>query len=204
MTDSTRCGHTSTVDGRDCDTRPLKVLQAIMRALSHSVRTPLSVVQNDLSYFSTVKDPLPPSEFARGIERCRQISELLRSATPAPLEPVQACTVPGHNLKVLAHPEKLSWSLAQIETLANETCSLKLTTTANSKKDWVYLTLTGTWKTTENLGEWDSLTGYFSEVRGLDKLSPPLIDAYVWAIGGSILLTTTSDRFEVTLKLPAA
>lgn len=49
----------------------------MLRVLSHKIRTPLSVISNDLNYFKNLIDP---NECERGILKCRQISEVFKPA----------------------------------------------------------------------------------------------------------------------------
>ena len=58
---------------------PLKVISCLCRSLSHRIRTPLSVISNDLSYFST---KLGDDECSRALNKCREISAILGSITP--------------------------------------------------------------------------------------------------------------------------
>jgi len=54
--------------------RSFERLRAFAHALAHSLRTPLSVIANDLAYF---KSTSKSDEFDRGIRRCRELSEQL-------------------------------------------------------------------------------------------------------------------------------
>ena len=58
-------------------TRALDLLLTLMQTLSHQVRTPLSVISNDLTFFQSI---IEPSECERGILRCRQISDYFKPA----------------------------------------------------------------------------------------------------------------------------
>lgn len=51
-----------------------KQLSIFLKALSHKVRTPLSIVVNDLSYFKVL---LPEGETTRSLDKCKAISKLL-------------------------------------------------------------------------------------------------------------------------------
>lgn len=55
----------------------LLFLGSFVRVLSHQIRTPLSVISNELSYFEGL---LPPGEAERSMLRCRQISDILNAA----------------------------------------------------------------------------------------------------------------------------
>lgn len=59
-------------------TLPLLVLAGLMRALSHKIRTPLSVISNDLSFF---KSCLPTEDVDRSLQKVKVIGDILRSAS---------------------------------------------------------------------------------------------------------------------------
>lgn len=61
---------------REATTDSLDLLSAFLRALSHKIRTPLSVISNDLTYFQTL---VPNEDFSRAIGKVQDISEILRS-----------------------------------------------------------------------------------------------------------------------------
>lgn len=58
----------------------IEILQALLQGISHSIRTPLSVVSNDLTYFKTLIDP---EECERSLVRIRDIAAFLRTVTNA-------------------------------------------------------------------------------------------------------------------------
>lgn len=51
---------------------PLELVLTLTRALSHKIRTPLSVISNDLNFFKTLIDP---KECDRGLAKCRAIAQ---------------------------------------------------------------------------------------------------------------------------------
>ncbi len=56
-------------------TSSAELIGALLRSLAHTVRTPLSVVSNEIQYFSSL---LPKGESDRALTRCRDIDQLLR------------------------------------------------------------------------------------------------------------------------------
>lgn len=56
--------------------RPYLLIARLARALSHQIRTPLNVINNDLIYFKRFVDE---EECERGITRCEQITRLLHT-----------------------------------------------------------------------------------------------------------------------------
>jgi len=55
---------------------PFRMLACLCRALAHKIRTPLSVISNDLSYLQTI---VPKEECQRGLESVRAIAHVLKS-----------------------------------------------------------------------------------------------------------------------------
>jgi hypothetical protein len=58
------------------DSRPFELVGTLAEALSHLIRTPLSVISNDLHYFA---GRIPAEELERSNEKCRRIAESLSS-----------------------------------------------------------------------------------------------------------------------------
>lgn len=52
-----------------------ELVTALLQALAHKIRTPLSVISNDLNYFATLIDP---DECSRSKRRCHEIDQILR------------------------------------------------------------------------------------------------------------------------------
>ena len=67
--------------------RILRALSQFVRALSHSVRGDLSVINNDLSYFSSL---LPDEDVTSSLSRCVSIADALRKLTFAQGEAFQS------------------------------------------------------------------------------------------------------------------
>jgi hypothetical protein len=63
----------------------------LLKLLSHRIRTPLTVISNDLAYFKTL---LPnPQDCDRAISRCWQISDIFKSSE-------SLCIEQGHSTQV--------------------------------------------------------------------------------------------------------
>lgn len=59
------------------DQRPFQLVSALARALSHQIRTPLSIISNDLFFFQSLIDP---QECRRSLEKTRCIAGILNQA----------------------------------------------------------------------------------------------------------------------------
>jgi len=59
----------------------LNISVSLARALAHKIRTPLSIIQNELSYLASL---LPAGECERAFDACRSISQILALQAPFP------------------------------------------------------------------------------------------------------------------------
>ena len=69
--------------GEERSDRPLILLSALLRALAHKIRTPLSVISNDLNFIKSTGFEV---ECARDLVKVKQISDLLRRCTSSVLQ----------------------------------------------------------------------------------------------------------------------
>ncbi|MCB0333050.1 MAG: hypothetical protein KDD55_06090 [Bdellovibrionales bacterium] len=72
-----------------CAQKPANIanqLGHLLRGIAHDVRTPLSVISNDLQYFAT---QLPKGECDRSLRRCKEISEHLSALSSILLDPLE-------------------------------------------------------------------------------------------------------------------
>ncbi|MCB0332920.1 MAG: hypothetical protein KDD55_05435 [Bdellovibrionales bacterium] len=208
------------------DQRTLTALTALIRGVSHRVRTPLSVVSNDLSYFKTLIDP---EECERSIVRCREISEILRDAARCgsyslDLSP---CVIEEFVTKVLTP------SLGEVEVSGTVERELavdkRLTEKALScipilfekfgegpsflsavrvviSDDDLELHFEGSVRAdyinrSVERNRCDSFTEYFCVVLDTDSYLPPILDAVVWAHEGSVLIEIETCA-SVTIRYP--
>lgn len=163
--------------------RAYERLFLLLRGLAHDIRTPLSVISNELSYLSSEERPL------RGLARCREIAELLRRLQAprlAALEPLEleACLAqleltapPGcAGLRLAADPEMLRYCLSLIALLMPAARPELALDAARTRITLRY---------TEPLApeahrcarRAASFTDYFCRQCDLDRAAPPLIDA---------------------------
>ncbi len=96
--------------GASKSTNIANLLDHLLRGLAHDIRTPLSVISNDLQYFAT---QLPKGECDRSLRRCKEISEHLSALSAILVDPDMERT--GFPLLALLH-ESLSecWALSSI------------------------------------------------------------------------------------------
>lgn len=106
----------STKQESNFDQNLIAIVSALIRALSHKIRTPLSVISNDLSYLKTL---LPNEDIDRDLSKVKLISELLRDCTESlsikekesiisPEQLLRSLTDSGWNIST---PESLPFSL---------------------------------------------------------------------------------------------
>lgn len=166
--------------------RPLFLLRSFASALAHQVRTHLSIISNDLFFLQTL---VQPGETARAIERCGQISELLKpaidlaqaagKAVPLSLGTEVKAAFPDAEIaeatsQVLAVPEQLR-QLLQIlaQRFPRESCEV---CENHFLLRWSELLPS----------EVTSLTELATTLRLAESILPMLGDALLWAQGASL------------------
>jgi len=184
----------------------LKVYRVLMKVLSHKVRTPLSVVMNDLSYYDGL---LPDEECDRPLRRCREIADLL-----------SYCSLPqGRQLtveerasivsEVFSQEKPLSFPCKDGASLFDTACSECRTLLVTSfvensptiaRRDNVFVIRGIPRPRVREGGPFDSLSALTSDYD-IESLSAPLIDLIFKSYGTSIFCATTSDSVLLQLSL---
>jgi hypothetical protein len=181
----------------------LQIVQALVRALSHRIRTPLSVVSNELNVYRSL---LPGEDVARLIARCQSISELLRSVTVphgegestdllSALHEVGARVERCDGPIVVALPrEQLLWMLHALRALTGVTKDQPWNVVLSVNAELVECRFQpsqpfGGGAPTNGL----TLTGFFNEQLDRDLVEPPVIDALLRAFGGDGTVTGGND-----------
>ena len=203
----------------------LPQLYCFIRALSHKIRTPLSVIQNELTYF---KSKLAEEEFDRAFSACKNINELLKKASSAvKLEPdfrkISLQEFSGHiasaaclqlknnlndsNLVVELDSELFTLAWESIVSFFVNSCSAKLITAELRKKeDILQLNLNVPYRFLEASVE-DSSQNSFSEfsLYGLkkDSLFLPLADIVLAQHNWVVAILAGKESIEVFIDIPA-
>jgi signal transduction histidine kinase len=161
------------------------LLQTFVRVLAHRVRTPLSVILNDLSYLSSQH---PPEEFERAVRRCREIAQILESIPQQVLSPANlaldeasALIIEGGSLSA-HHP--LEWSFRSIGDLFRS-----IVPECGVVKTPQGISLTPDLPTIREV-TLTSLTEFVDNVLHRDVLAAPMIDALLSHYGWHIRVTT--------------
>ena len=192
----------------ELDFRAYKILAGISRILGHKLRSPLSVVSNDLSYFQTL---LPESECDRSLEKCRNISGMLREIVPPQIKKEEfivfdlrlllkslASDNPGisingnssERIPVRGNREALRLAFQSILNLVlwnqqngnSSKALIDMDSSANSR----CISFSGTFENpafTKDPADFSSMTDLICFHINLDSLEAPLADALLWAHG---------------------
>ena len=193
------------------------LLSAFTRALAHKLRTPLSVLSNDLSYF---KSKLGVEECEASERKCEEIAQILREITSVGgvqldlklltvTELLRALDIQGvcdtdNALRVSIDLERWKVCMGFIQSVLNElsgkqtSCVPKLTT----KLDFTWdLEVPESPASDLDLpAELDSLTEFVNVYCASDSPFPPLVDAIVWGHAGRISVRCTrSVHVELSL-----
>lgn len=198
----------------------LRTIQALVGALSHKLRTPLSVVQNDLSYLATV---FAPEEFVRPIERCKQISQVLGASRVPKIEPL--------NTEALSPLDVVGQQGWELESELDRAILVSVNRAALTyvTKQWLNLfqsvdvqssgylgpmrvsqfegsfLMGASCKVSRDVISNDETYSYFIEpfynLMNLDSIEAPLIDAVVAACGWRVELSINQNLITANLRV---
>jgi len=210
---------------RNNDRRALIAINALVNCLSHKIRTPLSVISNELN---VVKLSLETDDCDRAIERCRDISAILKNlsnpfSSTAKEEEFQLKEIlpdcPGQRLQSLQeltlHGDKRQLTLALdylyqlLKGLPganrdNITCSLE--NMNESKKAWPEIVFSTPphplFLDAECEERTDSLTEFFSYKLDIGSTAAPVADAILWAHGCDIVVVSKEElKVHLSFKI---
>lgn len=199
------------------------ILSGFIRALNHRLRTPLSVVSNDLE---ALRAQLPSEEYERMRRKISQISELLRSvqrfsgaltldssvdlaqlvrsvaeerAVGAVLGNIDPARVQGSESLVRV---ALDGVLELLQSLPGAALlSIKVLRDADAARLTISFEATAGTVMQSAPSSYDGLTEYFNETLDLDALSPPCIDSILAAHRATVSVTS-GDTLRVLISLP--
>lgn len=195
----------------------LLLVYALVRSLSHKLRTPLSVISNNFSYLTSLTDD---SACNQGLSKCQEISDILKSSIlDSPnlqfqetdlvalflnINSTLASPIPKQRL--LCDPSKIRTALAIITQLIgcntnpNSAASrVEVVTLPNCLK--INLTSnTQTLLSASSPQSFESLTEFFCLTLDRDSPSAPIADAILWAHKYSIKVVQDVElRVEISI-----
>lgn len=177
-------------------------LRAFSRGLAHKIRTPLSVISNELSCF-------PPEEKLLSPKRCQDISQILRliqlpnddDYSTLPLKEFLSalelpCLAKSSELYIKASVKIFRSLLALLQVL-HPNIKPELSLYNNS------LRLTYQTPATQNLliNRFSSFTKYYCDTLGLDSFAPPLLDTALKYHAAQITIEHT-NTVCITIEVP--
>ncbi|MEZ4753804.1 MAG: hypothetical protein R3A13_05765 [Bdellovibrionota bacterium] len=186
------------------------IVNALIRALSHKIRSPLSVILNELS---VLESQLTPGETALAQKQCKNISEILKQAgvfnevtsVPSRIDLEQSllrCFAevsfnsdtkaividePKFN-RVLQSLAELLGTKSQVEVLKQGNDFL-LSIASRSAEEPAYP------------DNYSLLSTYFSEKCGRDSFAAPLADLLLSSMASKLVLEV-SDKIVLSFALP--
>ena len=213
------------------DALPLALISRFIRGLTHRLRTSLSVISNDLSYFKTL---LPAEECERSQLRCREVA--------AALKDISACSSQALKFEEISIDRLLSESARPQQITVTWECERDLSVRADSGmlaealrwffEGWQALgragfvvpqapsccvmrrpelqalsvSLRGECRLEPcRLGsggrEYHALAAFYDECPDLDQYTSALVDAIVWAHAGRVH-ARVGPQLELSVLLP--
>ena len=194
---------------------PVLLVAALVRALGHQIRTPLSVIQNDLSYLATIA---PAEECRRGLDRCRRIADILKAAM---LSGGTRFEQGECDLLALAREHQYSSTLGEarcrgdreklayiVQSLPSIVASLAGTVAAAelSREDRCIALSARATNAAESPrnGDYVSLTELSLDGFKRDLIESVLVDAIVWSHGGSVRTRVANTAIQCHLLIPCS
>jgi len=197
--------------------RELQTLSAFARALVHRLRTPLSVISNDLQYLRSL---IPADEPFAAPERCRQVSDLLGDALALLERPPVLTTLPLRRLVTgLGLAEAPARSIRGDEVLLPRAFRLTremLGRIGGEEASPVEVTLSVAGESVAvrftarlpallaplRVGHLSSLTELCCHMLDLDSYEAPAIDAVIGACGGAMRVDVAERVIEAEIAFP--
>ena len=196
-------------------TLPLELVAAFGRALAHKLRTPLSVITNDLSFLQT---QLAPGECARSLERSREIAELLRRVCDGNdgVLKVEECAlgellprswkVSGVVSRVRVDSVKMIRAFALLDeclaTLTRGQIDVGEIGSSSAPSLRLVLAVEDSTRARISSKEFQCFTSLMNECLGRDLIFPPLVDALLLAHKCGISIGIVDRKLNATITIP--
>jgi hypothetical protein len=183
------------------------LLSAFCHALAHQLRTPLSVISNDLAYFKSI---LPAGETERSAKRLNEVTGLLKKLNQnfkgaLSMQPVEAAVIFKEfewqeDKFIAADAEKLRWAWEGLKESFLALCADSAGAVEAAHQDGKLLLKLRTAAATQSAAQNGSITlsEFFNRCYGQDNVEAVLWDAIFGAHGAQITLAAES---KITLSI---
>lgn len=205
---------------------PYEAFTAFTRIIGHELRNPLSVIQNDLTYFQNL---LPPGECRTSLSKCSFISELLGKTKMPEVSDIGEVSLPGiltgliccrpdfilepypsEACETLGCEGVITFCLDRILEIAaftreeNSVCNLSIATNPSHYQLTLDYSLNPAIECPEETGTCSNFSGFCCNLLGLNILDAPLADVALHALGWKTIINLrpgTRD-LQVSLEIP--
>lgn len=192
----------------------LQLFASFLHGFSHTIRTPLSVINNDLAYFETL---VGAAECTRSQRRCREIAELLdtihishigepkRISINSLIQTLNAHGIPvppaKPNRLVLCYPDTLTHGLRLLVCFLRETFQITKYTAEESDVSFLLQTLL---PPSSSMSFPQSLSSYLARQQGTSSPVPAFVETIFLAHGIESVVTQTDTAIQFTISIPLA
>ncbi|MCB0317287.1 MAG: hypothetical protein KDD56_00920 [Bdellovibrionales bacterium] len=183
----------------------LIIFQAFIQSLAHKIRTPLSIIYNELS---TLEDSLQREVFELTTKQCKSIADILKEVSDLQFKnqnlqnlnlqnllseffPVIVASV--DNIKIIADPYLLKSTFKNLSQVFGKQSNVKLDANSNS---FLVTIISENEISSKYPGTYSSLSEYFYNKCGVTNLSVAIADIGLLRIADKLIL-----KADDTLKL---
>lgn len=178
------------------------ILKTFSRGLSHKIRTPLSVISNELSYLASENNEI------LSLKRCNDIADILSQIQLPNDGDLQTYSVDnflekisykkiGSNKSVTLSPRLINFSFSLIKNLTLE-YNLEIST----QNDSLLFIFTTPLTNSATEREFKSFTSFFCEQLGWTEYTPILIDTVLFYQNLNISILNGTNHLTITLRAP--
>lgn len=185
----------------DKNERCLLLVSTLARALSHRLRTPLSVISNDLAY---LKRFMPPDEEFYSPEKCREISAILKNlstigdadlkSTPTSYQQIEnqllehyKITAPSSAASINCDLQRVILALKMLADLINNDpntqSKAQLSLLKSDTESYIKILSSFKLSSTPQPDSYNSFSLFFNTNTNSDSILPAMIDTIIWAHG---------------------
>lgn len=192
--------------------RPLTATISLVKSLSHQIRTPLSVIQNEITYF---KGLLPEGETDRALAKCAAITQILKNLNIVSLSGDERVKVPlyrlidgllsGGEIAAYANEPRIKAAFSGFLKLIESLGAQAQVSAEEEGEVLIKISVTGLLLRKAEAGKsYGSFSSFFLEQIESDTFVPALLDPVFWADGFQTGVLVDESRVIFLVRQPVS